>query len=159
MKDLIAQIEQRFILLLTIAMFFPVLMGTYFGFAGTPTEQKEAFSLFPLVGLYILAYVFFEISKVFSPVKLALNTFNWLLLAGIACFAVPTIVTIVAVQPLTFPDPFSYHLGIWEYAGSLTGVVMLPWYVLFFSVALVCIEWFATAQPKLAHKKIWDKAK
>jgi hypothetical protein len=150
MKDLISQIEQKFALLLAIAMFFPILMGTYFTYAGgTPAEQKDAFSLFPLVGLYILAYTLFAISKIFKPVPLALKALEWFLIAGIACFAVPTIVTIVAIQPLSFNDPISYHLGVWEYTGSLWGVAMVPWMVMFFSFALFIIEMLNTAFPKL----------
>lgn len=52
MENLFSRIEQKFALLLAIAMFFPILMGTYFTYTGgTATEQKDAFSLFPLVGL------------------------------------------------------------------------------------------------------------
>jgi hypothetical protein len=131
-------------------MFFPILMGTYFTYTGgTATEQKDAFSLFPLVGLYILVYTFFAISKIFKPVPFALKALEWFLVAGIACFAVPTIVTIVAIQPLSFNDPVSYHLGIWEYAGSLWGVVMAPWMVMFFCFALFIIEMLNTAFPRL----------
>lgn len=150
MEDLYSRLEQKFALLLAIAMFFPILMGTYFTYAGgTPTEQKDAFSLFPLVGLYILAYTFFAISRIFKPVPLALKALEWFLMAGIACFAVPTLVTIVAIHPLSFGNPISYHLGIWEYAGSFWGIVMLPWMVMFFCFALFIIEILNTTFPKL----------
>lgn len=152
MENLFTRIEQKFALLLAIAMFFPILMGTYFTYAGgTPTEQKDAFSLFPLVGLYILAYVFFAISRIFKPVPLALKALEWFLVAGIACFAVPTLVTIIAVKPLLFGDPISYHLGIWEYTSSLWGIVMLPWVVVLFSFALFFIGFLNSIFPRLGQ--------
>jgi len=160
MEDLIPQIEQKFALLLAIAMFFRILIGTYFTYAGgTTAEQKEAFSLFPLVGLYILAFVFFELSRSLRPIEFGLEILDGLLLAGIACFAVPTIVTVVAVQPLTFPDPVSYHLGLWEYTGSLFGLAAAPWVILLFSVALLGLQVFAQKWPTLAKRPIWPTKK
>ena len=156
MKDLISQIEQKFTILLTIGVFFPVLMATYFSISGgTPKDQQNVFVFFSLVGMYILAYVLFELSKLLSPVRLALQVLDWLLLVGIACFALPVLLTITAYGPLTIPNHLSYQLDMGTYIASFAGIVALPYFILLFTVAILIAEGFAAMFPKLAYKKIF----
>jgi hypothetical protein len=155
-KELIAEIETRLQIVLTISIFFPVLMSTYFAITGASQKlQNEAFIFFPLVGLYILSYVFFEFSKLLPPLRPALKVLNWALLLGIACFALPILITVVSQGPLTFSDQFSFQINVWALIGSMAGITGLPFGILLFTVALLLLEMFAAVFKRLANKKIF----
>lgn len=155
MKDLITQIEQKFTILLTIGIFFPVLMATYFSVSGgTKQDQLNAFVFFPLVGMYILSYVLFELSKLLPPLKLALHVLDWILLAGIACFAIPTLITVTAYGPITISNHLSYLMDMGIFIGSYDGITGLPYFILLFTGAILIAEGFAATFPKLAHRKV-----
>jgi hypothetical protein len=155
MKGLITQIEQKFAILLTIGVFFPVLMATFYSVSGgTKQDQQNAFVFFPIVGIYILAYVVFELSKLLPPIKLTLHILDWTLLAGIACFALPTLFTITAYGPINIPNHLSYLIDMGAYIASLAGITELPLFILFLTLTILIAEGLAAAFPTLAHKKV-----
>jgi hypothetical protein len=156
MKYLVEEVEKKFEVLFTISIFYAVLMGTYYAIAGgTQQEKNAAFALFPLVGFYILSYVLFEISKLLPPLELALQTLDWMLLLAIACFAIPALITIVALGPIVFTNSFSYHIDILSLIGSLAGIGALPPAILLFTGINLLLELFAVAFKKLANKKVF----
>jgi hypothetical protein len=155
MKDLIAQIEQKFAILLTIGIFFPVLMSTFYSVSGgTKQDQQNGFVFFSIVGMYILAYVIFELSKLLAPIKVALHILDWTLLVGIACFALPTLFTITAYGAISAPNHLSYLIDMGTYVLSLAGITGLPFFILLLTIIILIGEGLAAMFPAWAHKKM-----
>ncbi len=89
MKD---EIEKRLQLLITISLFFPVLLSNLKRITGSSDTNSILFSVQAsgLVGLYILNYILFQIRK-YTLTKESLNRIGeWLLLA-IGVFIIPII--------------------------------------------------------------------
>ena len=152
-SPLINDVEKRFEVLLTISIFFPVLMTEYFNLVGWPSkDHHEAFIFFPLVGIYIGAYVFFQLSKLFHPLRLALQILNWALLAGIASFALPTIFTVVAEGPIPMSQ-ISFQTNMIAYMGSMYGIMILPFTIFWFTFTCIFLEMFASISEKSANRR------
>lgn len=90
MKEKIAEIEQRFQILITISIFFPVLLASLGKILGTADDQVNLLTieLSLLVGFYLLNYVLFQIRKNKLNTKALARLGEWLLVA-IAVFIVP----------------------------------------------------------------------
>lgn len=154
-KELTEGVEKRFEVSLTIAMFFAVLMLTYFDIVGgSPEEKKNAFIFSPLIGFYIGSYVCFQIVKLLPPLKLVLQTLNWLLLLGIASFCIPTLFTLVAKGPIPMSQ-FSLQVNTAAYVNSIWIIMILPSFLFYFLITSVLLGLFTLAFPKLASKKVW----
>lgn len=154
-KELIEGVEKRFEFLITIAIFFAVLMLTYFDIAGgSPEEKKNAFIFSPLIGFYIGSYVCFQIVKLLPPLKLLLQTLHWLLLLGIASFCLPTLFTLVAKGPIPMSQ-FSLQVNTAAYVNSIWIIMLLPSFLFYFLATSVLLGFFTLAFPKLANKKVW----
>jgi hypothetical protein len=156
MKDLIAQIELRFTILLTIGVFFPVLMSAYYLVAGgNKQDQQNVFVFYSLVGLYIGAFIIFELTKLLPHIKLGLQVLDWTLLIGIACFALPIMFTIVAYQSITIPNHFSYLVDIGFLILSYAGLTIVPYFLIWFTIVLLFASLATKFIPALAHKEIF----
>ncbi len=159
MKDLIDQIEKRFELVLTISIFFPVLMMTYFQVThGSESQQNSTFIYFTLAGCYILAYAIFQLHKILPPIPmLALQMLDWGLWLSIACFAIPILFFAgVSQGDITFPSWWSYWISLLSFQGSMWGIVGLGFVILYFVTAILLIAILqATILRKLSDKKIF----
>ncbi len=153
-KEIIAEIERRFEILFTLSIFFAVLMATYFDIVGGPQKDNHAaFIFFPLVGIYIAGYIFFEIAKLFSQTRFALHILTWSLLAAIASFAMPTIITILAKGPIAMPQ-FSAQVDTWTFIASMGGIVTLPFAIASFTFAMIFLGMIADVFKGQVNKEI-----
>lgn len=124
-KELIAQIEKRFEIVLTISIFFPVLMATYFDIVGGPDKNNHsAFTFFALPAFYISSYVVFQLYKKSSFIpKWAFEILDWSLLGGIVCFAMPIIFAVMSYSGSgTVISRWSYWIDMWTFQGSMWGL-------------------------------------
>jgi len=152
-EKLINEVERKFEILLAISIFFPVLMTTYYDIGGGSLKEKhDVFVFFSLVGIYIGSYVFFQISKLF-PLRWVLHILNWALLAAIASFAMPTLMTIVAKNPINM-SWFAYQVNTLTFIGSMIGISTLPFAILYFTSASIL---FGILAP--TFKKLWANIK
>jgi hypothetical protein len=157
LKESIAEIEKRFQIVLTMSIFFPVLMTTYFDIVGGPDKDKHtAFTFFALPALYISSYVLFQIYKTLRPIpKLALSILNWGILFGIACFALPILYPVMAYFGTSLPK-LAYWVDTWTYIGSMLGMIGLAFVILLFVSASIAITIVAASMGKRwANKKIF----
>jgi hypothetical protein len=151
-KELIVEIEKRFEVVLTISIFFPVLMTAYFDIVGGLNKTNNtAFSFFALPGYYILSYVFFQFLKKQQTSKLALYVFDWSLLLGIACFAIPTLFAVISNIGVKMA-PTTLWLGTWEFIVSMFGMSCIAFFIFYF--AATCII-FCAIPKKWANKKVF----
>ncbi|MGC9599619.1 MAG: hypothetical protein ABSE18_04510 [Minisyncoccia bacterium] len=156
-KELVAEIEKRFEIILPISIFFPVLMATYFDIVGGPDKDYHtAFIFFALPALYIASYVIFELRKILPPIPpLALQVLDWSLLLNILCFAAPVIFVVMAYAHVTL-SRWTYLVDLWTFIGSGWGVVTLPFAIFLFVIASEAIAIAAKVIGKQwANKKIF----
>jgi hypothetical protein len=124
-KDLISEIGDRLKLAITISIFFPVFLGSFFGIIEVSTNSKNnAFFLFIFPALYIFVYFFFQLIKLRMP-KWSLKSVNWATLFGIGCFIMP-IVIMVVVSYKSLPMNLSVYINMQLFKVSLWGMGIIP---------------------------------
>lgn len=129
-------IEKRFDVVLTMTALFPIMLATYFIIANGNADahsQTVAFGYFGLVAIYLASYVVFQFIKLVPVPKWTLVILNWVLLAGIACFIMPIIATVVIAAKGSIPLSFSTLVDAGLFIASMWGMVYLSFGVLLFS--------------------------
>ena len=156
-KKLIAEIEQRFGIALSVSIFFPVLLSAYFAVAGGVSQPENiTFFFFLFVGLYLFAYVAFQFIKHSEFPSRALTFLNWAVLLGIACYILPIIFLVMTANgktPLTWAilaDAEFFKVSLWGMM-IVAGIVASEMFL-----GLFYLAWTAGSKAgakSKAHKK------
>jgi hypothetical protein len=94
-QKLIGDIQSRLQLALTLSIFFPAILYSFFKFVGEQEQSSSQIALkaSSLIVVYMLNYVAFELCKHRLAEKWLVRL-NWLALACIASFIVPVAFTV-----------------------------------------------------------------
>jgi hypothetical protein len=119
-----ADIESRFQLLITISLFFPVLLANLATIAGQSAEKASLILLqmSVVIGLYLIDYIIFQHRKD----ELSDGSLGWInrvLLIALGIFIIP----IVGIATLSFnPPPWIASPAAWLSGASVLFVLATP---------------------------------
>jgi cation transport ATPase len=117
-------IESRFSLLVTISLFFPVLMYNLSAVAGQPAEKGSLLLMqtSAVVGLYLIDYILFQVRKNALSAH-SLKRINVVLLVALGTFIVP----VLGLTALAFAPPLWVAVPImWLSVTAMPFVLFVP---------------------------------